>query len=127
MRLDVSDMACALRRDLVRSISRCVFIERSPAAFPVRRAANGWINRLIALKDFSGCRCASVIDSGCDEGSAAAHALGIKLRVAFGDACPSKRAHKSTRRTTHDRPCRCARDRRYKPARGHNRSNTRNC
>src|SRR6202011_2771219 len=68
-RLDAaSDMACALRRDLVGSICRCVFIERSPAAFPVRRAANGWVNRLIALKDFSGCRRARVIDSGCDEG-----------------------------------------------------------
>ena len=127
-RLDAaSDMACAFRRDLAGSISRCVFIERSPAAFPVRRAANGWVNRLIALKDFSGCRRASVIDSGCDEGAASAHALGVKLRVAFGYARSSKRAHKPARRTTHDCPRRCTRSRRYKPARGHDRSNTRNC
>ena len=120
-------MASALRRDLVGSVSRCVFIKRSPAAFPVRRAANGWVYPLEALEDFPGCRCAGVIDSGCDEGAAPSHAFSVKLGVAFGYACPGKRTHKSARRTTHDCPCRRTRGRRYKPPRGHYWSNTRNC
>ena len=120
-------MACALRRDLLGSVSRCVFIERSPAAFPVCRAANGWVYRLVALKEFSGCRCPSVIDSGCDEGAASSHAFGVKLGIAFGYACPSKRAHKSASSTAHNRPCRRTGSRSDKPPRGHNRSNTRNC
>jgi hypothetical protein len=49
------------------------------------------------------------------------------MGLAFGYACSRQRAHKSARRATHDCPCRRTSGSRYKPARGHNWSNTWNC
>jgi hypothetical protein len=79
-------MAGALRCDLVGSVSRRAFVEGSPAALSVRRTANGWIHPLVALEDSPGGRCASVIDSGDDEGAATSHAFGVKMGLAFGYA-----------------------------------------
>src|SRR5271165_225172 len=120
-------MACAFRCDLLGSVGRRVFVEGSPAAFPVCRATDGRIHPLIALEDFAGCRCAGVIDSGCDEGAAASHAFSVKLGVAFGYARPSERADKSACRTAHDRSRRRTGGHCDQPARSHDWSDTRNC
>src|ERR1700728_5074820 len=90
--VDRLTILAAFRLDFVARVDGCGFVERAPAALPVRCLPRARIHGLITAEDLLRLYDLVAFDAGGYQGAAPAHALGVNLGIPLVHAGVGHRA-----------------------------------